>query len=75
MANGTGQLTSGTVTVGFTVADVAVSASNFPTGGTIVIVTGAFTATAEFHANHTATVAVDARTWSINLVDGSISEI
>ena len=46
-----------------------------PTSGNLEIRTDWFASTVTFHADHSATVAVGDRTWSINLDNSQIIEI
>ncbi|MDO9171681.1 MAG: hypothetical protein Q7W29_07615 [bacterium] len=73
LANGTGSLLAGALTVGFVVDDIVVEADNYPSGGQLVVSTGGYTATVEFFANHTATVTVGALEWNVDLDDGDIT--
>lgn len=73
LANGTGSLLAGALTVGFVVDDIVVEADNYPSGGQLVVSTGGYTATVEFFSNHTATVSVGVLEWSVDLDDGDIT--
>lgn len=73
VANGTGSLLAGALTVNFVVSGIVVEADNYPTGGQLIVTTGAYTATVEFYSNHTATVTVGALEWSVDLEDGDIT--
>lgn len=74
-ANGSGRFASAAVVVEFAVNDVVVAANDTPTDGTLTITTGGFTATVEFYENHTATVAINDRIWTVSWADGSVDEI
>ncbi len=73
LANGTGTLLAGALTVGFVIDDIVVEADNYPSGGQLIVSTGGYTATVEFFSNHTATVTVGALEWSVDLDDGDIT--
>ncbi|MBK6899682.1 MAG: hypothetical protein IPH09_10550 [bacterium] len=73
VANGTGSLLAGALTVNFVVSGIVVEADNYPSGGQLIVSTGAYTATVEFFSNHTATVTVGALEWSVDLEDGDIT--
>jgi hypothetical protein len=73
LANGSGTLIAGALSVGFVISDIAVAADNYPTGGQLIVSTSGYTATVQFYANHSATVTVGALEWSVDLEDGDIT--
>lgn len=73
LANGTGSLLAGALTVGFTISGIIVESDNYPSGGQLVVSTSGYTATVEFFSNHTATVTVGALEWSVDLENGQIT--
>lgn len=75
LVDGGGRLTADTETVRFTVAEVEAPPGVTPVAGELHITTGWYASTVSFHADHTATVSVDGRTWLIDLDSFQITEI
>jgi hypothetical protein len=75
VANGSGSLLAGALTINFDVNDIEVAANNYPVGGEMIVVTSGYSATVEFFDDHTATVAIGTRSWDVNLNNGTITEI
>jgi hypothetical protein len=75
MANGSGSLLAGALTVNFDVSEIEVAANNYPIGGQLIVATGDFTATVEFFSNHTATATVGTSVWNVDLEDGGITPV
>ncbi|MDO9694247.1 MAG: hypothetical protein Q7W56_05915 [Candidatus Latescibacteria bacterium] len=73
LANGTGSLLAGALTITFVVSSIEVAADNYPTGGQLIVSTSGYTATIEFFSNHSATVTVGDLEWSVDLEDGDIT--
>lgn len=75
VANGTGTLTAGSLAIAFTVVDVTVPAGGgYPISGTILIMSSGHSATITFD-NGTAIVVIGELTFTIDLSDGTITEL
>ena len=75
VANGTGTLLAGALTVNFVVSGIVFGEDGYPSGGQLIVSTGGYTATVEFFIEHNATVTVGTMEWSVDLDNGDIAPI
>ncbi|MBC8367857.1 hypothetical protein H8E52_10635 [bacterium] len=75
LANGTGKLTLVDFWLNFTVNDVVVPDSGYPTGGTVEVVSPNATGLITFHPDQTATVEVGSFAWNVDMETGEVTPI
>ena len=75
LANGTGKLTLVDFWLNFTVIDVVVPDSGYPTGGTIEVVSPSAAGLITFHFDQTATVQVGSFAGNVDMETGEVTPI